>query len=141
MITQQTGHFQSRTVAFGPLRSVAATFLLLVLCMVAEANASSALLPGSTGMLPVSTGVASSPGSCICRAQGIDHELGTTICLRGPKGPRMAQCVMVLNNTSWKFSEAPCALASTAVQLSPLNDKAPLNDRGKRALSLALWAR
>ncbi|WP_106753194.1 hypothetical protein [Pannonibacter carbonis] len=141
MITQQTGHFQSRTAAFGRLWPVAATLQLLAFCMVAETNASSALLPGSTGLLPVSTGVASSTGSCICRAQGIDHELGTTICLRGPKGPRMAQCVMVLNNTSWKFSDAPCALASTAVQPITLDDTGPLNETGTLALSLALWAR
>lgn len=54
------------------------------------------------------------PASCICRAQGQDHELGATICLRGPRGPRIAKCVMVLNNTSWKFTNAPCALAEAS---------------------------
>jgi hypothetical protein len=49
--------------------------------------------------------------SCSCRHQGLDYSLGETICLKGPNGPRMATCSMVLNNTSWKFTEAPCPFA------------------------------
>jgi hypothetical protein len=30
------------------------------------------------------------------------------VCLQTPKGPRIAVCVMVLNNTSWQISETPC---------------------------------
>lgn len=49
--------------------------------------------------------------SCSCRHKGLDYNLGETICLKGPNGPRMATCSMVLNNTSWKFTEAPCPFA------------------------------
>ena len=49
---------------------------------------------------------------CICRAQGKEFELGKTICLSTPKGPRLATCGMVLNNTSWHFSDTPCVVSA-----------------------------
>jgi len=48
--------------------------------------------------------------SCTCRYQGQDYGLGESICLKSPNGLRMATCAMVLNNTSWKFTSAPCPL-------------------------------
>lgn len=45
---------------------------------------------------------------CTCRAQGRDFELGERACLRTPNGMRMARCTMVLNNTSWEFSDELC---------------------------------
>lgn len=135
MIAQQAGRSHSLKPGFGRFRSVAGAILLAGWWTLLPANASGTAQDGRTPQVPAATGAATKPGSCICRAQGIDHELGTTICLRGPKGPRMAQCVMVLNNTSWKFSDAPCALASAAEQ------PAILSRAGTRALSLALWAR
>lgn len=48
--------------------------------------------------------------SCTCRYQGEDYGIGESICLKGSNGMRMATCSMVLNNTSWKFSNAPCPL-------------------------------
>lgn len=45
---------------------------------------------------------------CICRAQGRTFTVGESACLRTASGPRMAQCGMVLNNTSWQFTERPC---------------------------------
>ena len=45
---------------------------------------------------------------CTCRAFGEDVELGGSACLTTPNGPRYAVCGMVLNNTSWQFSETPC---------------------------------
>ena len=45
---------------------------------------------------------------CICRAQGRTFSVGESACLRTASGPRMAQCGMVLNNTSWQFTERPC---------------------------------
>jgi len=45
---------------------------------------------------------------CTCRALGRSFELGQTVCLSTPKGPRMAVCVMVLNMTSWQISDTPC---------------------------------
>jgi hypothetical protein len=46
--------------------------------------------------------------NCTCRARGRSFELGQSACLQTPKGPRIAVCVMVLNNTSWQISETPC---------------------------------
>jgi hypothetical protein len=45
---------------------------------------------------------------CTCRALGRSFELGEAACLSTPKGLRLATCVMVLNNTSWEFSDTPC---------------------------------
>ena len=45
---------------------------------------------------------------CTCRARNRNFELGQTACLQTPSGPRLAVCVMVLNNTSWQLSETPC---------------------------------
>ena len=33
---------------------------------------------------------------------------GESVCLRTPQGPRLAQCQMELNVTSWTFTERPC---------------------------------
>jgi len=49
--------------------------------------------------------------SCTCRYQGQDYGVGESICLKGSDGMRMATCAMVLNNTSWSFSNAPCPLS------------------------------
>jgi len=49
--------------------------------------------------------------SCTCRYQGEDYGVGESICVKSPQGMRMATCAMVLNNTSWKFSNAPCPLS------------------------------
>lgn len=53
--------------------------------------------------------------SCTCRYQGEDYGIGESICLKSSGGMKMATCSMVLNNTSWKFSNAPCPLS----QLTP----------------------
>jgi hypothetical protein len=58
--------------------------------------------------------IASARADCICRAQGREFELGKTACLATPKGPRLATCGMVLNNTSWQFSDTPCVVSSAA---------------------------
>jgi len=49
--------------------------------------------------------------NCTCRARGRSFELGQSACLQTPKGPRIAVCAMVLNNTSWQLSETPCISA------------------------------
>jgi hypothetical protein len=49
--------------------------------------------------------------NCICRARGREFELGQSTCLPSPKGPRIATCGMVLNNTSWQFTETPCVIS------------------------------
>ncbi len=47
---------------------------------------------------------------CTCRYRGQDIGLGDAVCMNG----RLARCEMVLNNTSWSFTESPCPLASLA---------------------------
>jgi hypothetical protein len=49
--------------------------------------------------------------NCTCRARGRNFELGQSACLQTPKGPRIAVCAMVLNNTSWQLTETPCISA------------------------------
>ncbi|HEX8663322.1 MAG TPA: hypothetical protein VF744_04765 [Beijerinckiaceae bacterium] len=48
------------------------------------------------------------PANCYCRAQGKTFAVGETACLRTGEGPRVAECGMVLNNTSWQFTARPC---------------------------------
>ena len=52
---------------------------------------------------------------CTCRSQGRDYELGNSVCLQTPKGARIATCGMVLNNTSWQFSDTPCVISELPV--------------------------
>ena len=49
---------------------------------------------------------------CTCRSQGRDYQLGVSVCLPSAKGPRIATCGMVLNNTSWQFSDTPCVISA-----------------------------
>jgi hypothetical protein len=53
---------------------------------------------------------------CTCRSQGRDYELGKSVCLPTPKGARIATCGMVLNNTSWHFSETPCLVSDVPAE-------------------------
>jgi hypothetical protein len=64
-----------------------------------------------------------------CRAQGRHFELGQTACLTTPNGPRLATCAMVLNNSSWQFSEVPC----TVSDVSPPGSSRPALARRDRA--------
>lgn len=52
--------------------------------------------------------------NCTCRASNVEVMLGETVCLSTPRGPRLAQCVMVLNNPSWNFLDGPCPQARLA---------------------------
>jgi hypothetical protein len=49
---------------------------------------------------------------CTCRYQGQDFHLGEVICLATSSGPRIAQCEMALNNTSWTITDGPCPTAT-----------------------------
>ena len=49
--------------------------------------------------------------NCTCRARGQAFELGQSTCLVSPRGPRVATCGMVLNNTSWHFTDTPCVIS------------------------------
>ena len=56
--------------------------------------------------------LAPAAADCTCRSQGRDYELGQSVCLQSPKGARIATCGMVLNNTSWQFTETPCTVSA-----------------------------
>lgn len=46
--------------------------------------------------------------ACTCRYRGRDMAFGAEICIDG----RMARCEMVLNNTSWRTTRAPCPMSA-----------------------------
>ncbi len=48
---------------------------------------------------------------CTCRFQGRNYDVGQNVCMGTPGGARIATCGMVLNNTSWQFSETPCVVS------------------------------
>ncbi len=53
-------------------------------------------------------GEADHSAECACRALGRMFSVGETACLATAEGPRLAECGMVLNNTSWRFTQRPC---------------------------------
>lgn len=56
------------------------------------------------------------PPLCTCRFRGENVALGSRRCLVTPEGPRMAECVLELNVTSWRTGPDRCPEAS---QISP----------------------
>jgi hypothetical protein len=64
----------------------------------------------SAAALATAVSLMSAPvaADCTCRALGGDFEIGRVVCLATHKGPRVATCSMVLNNTSWHISETAC---------------------------------
>src|SRR6266567_1466998 len=60
---------------------------------------------------------------CTCRAQGRDFTLGQSMCLATPKGARVATCVMVLNNTSWQFTETACVVSNLRPTRHPVQTR------------------
>jgi len=55
---------------------------------------------------------ASAESQCSCRYAGQSYALGTCVCIDRPGiGPQYACCGMVLNNTSWQFSDKGCPTA------------------------------
>jgi hypothetical protein len=63
----------------------------------------------SLGPRPAAVQVqAHDPMNCYCRALGKTFAVGETACLRTGEGPRLAECGMVLNNTSWQFTGRTC---------------------------------
>ena len=57
---------------------------------------------------------------CTCRARGRDFVLGQSVCLATPSGARIATCAMVLNNTSWQFTETPCVVSHRPPASAPI---------------------
>lgn len=69
-------------------------------------------VPAAVDMSHADGAKAASPKiNCTCRYKGEDFHLGDIVCLSTPKGPRMAQCEMALNNTSWTITDGPCPTA------------------------------
>jgi hypothetical protein len=56
--------------------------------------------------------LSSAAADCTCRAQGREFQLGERACLTTPNGARLATCGMVLNNSSWEFSDTPCTVSA-----------------------------
>jgi hypothetical protein len=73
----------------------------------------------AAALVAATTFAAVAAADCTCRAGGRDYDLGQAICLNTPAGFRLATCDMVLNNTSWKISAAPCVDASAASSGTP----------------------
>jgi hypothetical protein len=68
----------------------------------------SALLVALAG---IAGAISVAAADCTCRSQGRDFEVGQSTCLQTPKGARIATCGMVLNNTSWTFTDTPCVVS------------------------------
>ena len=78
--------------------------------------------------LATSAGVTSSSAgpTCKCRYFGKFYALGQSICIRG----RVATCALVLNNSSWNFSDRDCQpVADTgkrqSVAIAPRQSRQP----------------
>lgn len=81
------------------------------------ARAAALLACTSTAPAAAGDGV---PGSayldCKCRANGRNYALGERTCLYTPSGPRIAECRMVQNVTSWSVRDGEgCVLSGPGV--------------------------
>lgn len=57
---------------------------------------------------PIAPATGDAYRDCRCLAHGERFRLGERVCLRG----RIAVCERVLNNTSWRLTDEPCAPAA-----------------------------
>jgi hypothetical protein len=71
------------------------------------------------GLSAALTAPAQSAEACFCRHRDGQTPLGQTACIRSPDGLQMALCERVLNNTSWKFTGAPCPAALMTPRRAP----------------------
>jgi hypothetical protein len=67
-----------------------------------------AVIAGETAPVQHAQMSARSHADCFCRAEGRMFAYGESACLRTPEGPRMAQCLMELNVTSWTLTSQLC---------------------------------
>jgi hypothetical protein len=54
---------------------------------------------------------------CTCRAKGQVFQMGESVCLDTPDGPRLALCVMDQNVSSWRRTPAACPSARAGGRL------------------------
>ncbi|MBF9234345.1 hypothetical protein [Microvirga alba] len=80
--------------------------VVVFLTMLAGAPANAGAEPGSS-YRQAQTPEHNLP-DCYCRANGRVFAMGERVCLRTPRGARIAQCGMAINVTSWEITEIPC---------------------------------
>jgi hypothetical protein len=68
----------------------------------------------SLALLLSAVSLSAAAAECTCRLNGRDIPLGQNACIPSPRGARIATCGMVLNNTSWQFSETPCVVSQAS---------------------------
>jgi hypothetical protein len=56
--------------------------------------------------------------NCTCRYAGQSFALDTCVCITTSSGSKRACCGFVLNNTSWKFTDQACPIASAPITQS-----------------------
>jgi hypothetical protein len=66
--------------------------------------------------------------SCKCRYAGKTFDVNTCVCLNVAAGAQMACCDMVVNNTSWTFSQRACPMSSIPEANAPIQSAALLSD-------------
>jgi hypothetical protein len=66
------------------------------------------------GALLAGAAVAHTTHPCPCRYAGGVAPQGAVICLEVDGKRSLARCEMVLNNSSWRFLDRPCPIASPA---------------------------
>lgn len=56
---------------------------------------------------------------CRCLYRGGEAKQGETACIITAKGPTLARCEMVLNNSSWTILNKPCDLKQSSRKTTP----------------------
>ena len=87
----------------GPRDRCAAAVSLLCLALLTAAPAAAADGVGSGAAAPYI--------DCRCRANGHSYALGERACVYTPSGPRIAECRMVQNVTSWAVQGDGCVVS------------------------------
>jgi hypothetical protein len=67
------------------------------------------------GAVLAGAAVAHSTYPCPCRYAGGVAPQGAVLCLEVDGKRSLARCEMVLNNSSWRFLDQPCPIASRAM--------------------------
>lgn len=90
------------------------------------------------------SGIASADPDCTCRYRGVSYAVSSCVCIDTGEGPRLACCGIVLNNTSWSFTDQACPVTrrdppggTGSVALSRMSDS-PRQSRGKVTASILL---
>jgi hypothetical protein len=82
-------------------------------------------------------GPAAAVSPCTCRHAGASYDLDACVCIDTPSGARMACCGKVLNNTSWRFTDARCPTARLPAADAPPSPPGDPPNPARRAPALA----